>query len=1047
MKMRSVMGVAAALCTAGLAASAWAADPNDNCANAIALTVDVPATGTAIDSNTADGPTNSTTVNGCTATFFGATQKSVWFTFTPAVSGLYEVTACPSVFDSVLAIYPATSTTTGSVAPCTGSVAAIACNDDSCGTRSNFNANLTAGQGYIIRFAQFSTGTGAYSVMVHGPQSTPAPANDDCANAIALTSGTPTAGDLTNATGTSTTIFTCGSTSTTGNDVWYTVTPTGAGTASVDVCGNFDTIVNVLTAASTCAAPASLACNDDTIPTGCTTHGSRVTWTAVANTTYRVRVAGVQPTGTVSPAGSFAPAHGQFTVTFTSPAPTGSCCNFNTGACTVVTQASCGTAGSWTLAGVCSPDPCPKSACCNNVTGACTTGGTQCAAGLTYQGPNSVCSPTPCPATGSCCYSTCCIVTVQGACQGVWTAGGTCAAGSCTTPVANDNCSAAIGITVGTSVTGSNCGATLATGEPAPTCQSSYNASVWYSVTPATTGFYDISTCGGTFDSVLSVFTSPDCVAFTAVACDDDTCAGGEAGPGGSGAGTASLITGVQLNGGQLYYVRVAGFSTNTGVFPLLVSTNATAGACCNTTSGACTVSLTGSAGCGAGTTFLGGVCTPNPCPQPSGGCCTPDGLCSVIQAAACTTAGGIFQGPASTCNGTVCPVTVGSCCNTSTGVCTYIVATATCTGGVFTSGGVCSPDTCPKPGTCCISGCCTFVLQSNCNGTWTLGGSCSPNPCGGPSNDLCANATVATVGANPGTNACANTDFAVTPSTLCGTTTGAGGARDVWHVFTPTQSANYTFTTCDAVGFDSVLAYYASCPANGSVAPIACNDDTAGTCAASTLRSEIPNQLLIAGQSYYIRVAAWAGGTAEGPYVLTITQGTAAGACCTGTSCAIALSTSCSTGYQGDFTTCGPNTCDPLGSCCAADGSCTEVAQSACTGTFTLAGTCTPNTCPQPTGACCCGSTCSLTLAAACTGTNQAFRGSGTVCNVSGNNVTPCCKADYNQSGAVSVQDIFDFLAGYFSADACADINGTGIPPTVQDIFDFLAAYFAGCV
>jgi hypothetical protein len=42
-------------------------------------------------------------------------------------------------------------------------------------------------------------------------------------------------------------------------------------------------------------------------------------------------------------------------------------------------------------------------------------------------------------------------------------------------------------------------------------------------------------------------------------------------------------------------------------------------------------------------------------------------------------------------------------------------------------------------------------------------------------------------------------------------------------------------------------------------------------------------------------------------------------------------------------------------------------------------------------------------------------------------------------------VQDIFDFLAAYFSNGPGADFNGSGAV-SVQDIFDFLAAYFAGC-
>ncbi len=54
-------------------------------------------------------------------------------------------------------------------------------------------------------------------------------------------------------------------------------------------------------------------------------------------------------------------------------------------------------------------------------------------------------------------------------------------------------------------------------------------------------------------------------------------------------------------------------------------------------------------------------------------------------------------------------------------------------------------------------------------------------------------------------------------------------------------------------------------------------------------------------------------------------------------------------------------------------------------------------------------------------------------------------CAADFNNSGAVSVQDIFDFLAAYFMADPAADFNHSGAV-SVQDIFDYLAAYFVGC-
>ncbi len=54
-------------------------------------------------------------------------------------------------------------------------------------------------------------------------------------------------------------------------------------------------------------------------------------------------------------------------------------------------------------------------------------------------------------------------------------------------------------------------------------------------------------------------------------------------------------------------------------------------------------------------------------------------------------------------------------------------------------------------------------------------------------------------------------------------------------------------------------------------------------------------------------------------------------------------------------------------------------------------------------------------------------------------------CRADFNNNGAVGVQDIFDFLTAYFTGSSAADINATGTV-TVQDIFDYVTLYFVGC-
>jgi hypothetical protein len=81
------------------------------------------------------------------------------------------------------------------------------------------------------------------------------------------------------------------------------------------------------------------------------------------------------------------------------------------------------------------------------------------------------------------------------------------------------------------------------------------------------------------------------------------------------------------------------------------------------------------------------------------------------------------------------------------------------------------------------------------------------------------------------------------------------------------------------------------------------------------------------------------------------------------------------------------------------------------------------------------------VTTSAACGGS---FQGAGSACGAVGNPTT-CCKANFNQTGGVSVQDIFDFLNAWFAGAPAADVNGVG-GITVQDIFDFLGLWFAGC-
>ncbi len=142
----------------------------------------------------------------------------------------------------------------------------------------------------------------------------------------------------------------------------------------------------------------------------------------------------------------------------------------------------------------------------------------------------------------------------------------------------------------------------------------------------------------------------------------------------------------------------------------------------------------------------------------------------------------------------------------------------------------------------------------------------------------------------------------------------------------------------------------------------------------------------------------------------------------------------------------CNPTPCSqPTVACCAPGGVCQLSGAAVCMAAGgtpqALGSTCTPNACPGAPGACCTGSACAPTTQAACPGT---FRGVGVTCDFAGNPVT-CCRANFNQVGGVTIQDVFDFLTAYFTTSPSADINGVG-GVTVQDVFDFLTLFFAGC-
>jgi hypothetical protein len=331
---------------------------------------------------------------------------------------------------------------------------------------------------------------------------------------------------------------------------------------------------------------------------------------------------------------------------------------------------------------------------------------------------------------------------------------------------------------------------------------------------------------------------------------------------------------------------------------------------------------------------------------------------------------------------------------------------------------------------------------QANCFGTWLgPGGTCNPNPCPRPANDRCVDAAPIFLGTPVNGGNCNATDD---QGVSCASGGPANTHKSVWYRFIPTHTAAYELNTCGSF-FDSLLAVFSTDCATFS--ELACNDDSTSAgnipCAGNTLASRIRSVTLLANQTYHVEVAAWSTGTPTGgDYTLVINNNNPLGACCLLNGCTPTDSANCP-GVFSVGVACAPTTCAPIGACCLL-GNCTPTSQANCPGQWLGAGVgCNPNPCNR--GACCRGSTCVVTEDTTCIGAFSRFAGFLVACNAPGNNRTPCCKADFNQNGVLSVQDIFDFLAAYFGNDPRADFNGSG-SISVQDIFDFLAAYFGGC-
>lgn len=189
-----------------------------------------------------------------------ATDIDVWYTFSPATTGVYffRRTVVSGTGNGYISIYTGTP----------GSLTRV---NTSCSS-TTFNLALTAGTNYYVSVS--STATSALTYTLCAYPAPPAPANDSCTGAIVLTAGSvfatnPLQGTTTSATrNTADPIPTCDESgfATSGSDVWYSVIAPASGTLTAEtgtVLGTALTDTGLQAYRGTCAALVSILCNAD----------------------------------------------------------------------------------------------------------------------------------------------------------------------------------------------------------------------------------------------------------------------------------------------------------------------------------------------------------------------------------------------------------------------------------------------------------------------------------------------------------------------------------------------------------------------------------------------------------------------------------------------------------------------------------------------------------------------------------------------------------------------------------------------------------------
>jgi hypothetical protein len=374
---------------------------------------------------------------------------------------------------------------------------------------------------------------------------------------------------------------------------------------------------------------------------------------------------------------------------------------------------------------------------------------------------------------------------------------------------------------------------------------------VWYYYIPTTTGIATLSTCPGSGggagnangvannDTVIGVWADGGGVPGAAAGCDDDACVT----PAFASVFTLPVTSGVGL------YVSVSAWNGGLGGSFVLEITESGG---VLSTGDDCTVADTTAVGPGVYAYNSTGFLIAGPASGCSTGAdvndywfaytATQTGLAVVSNCPGSTAApGGSAVGNTNTAisawDGTACPPTTELICSDGAPQC-----------GVAQSE-VAFP---------VVSGT-TYYLQVQgwAPGT-AISGAIAIVETLPPVNDDCAGALP--IAANVPVVASNGTATTSVPTSSCGIPTG-----DLWYSFTSPCSGSIVIETCGSGGFDTVVSAWDNC---GGI-ELACNDDaTTGDCA-GTLMSYIELTGVAQGQTIYISVSGWNGGT--GTFTLNV--------------------------------------------------------------------------------------------------------------------------------------------------------------------------------